>query len=161
MPSNCSFDSLKVSEYPFKQNKNISLHIIGLLRIYFYSNSLIVLRLTFLNICAESFSCSPNIEKMMVKVGQKSTYFFYFMSSYSNRFVVFYNFFSLKSTLSRPKQKLVRVLLNFKCFFNNVLLIIFVQFGFKICQSIIIKMDNIVTKNVSLLLYSILLNMCA
>ena len=62
---------LKVSEYPFKQNKNALKNIKVLLYTHFYNNSLNVLRPTFFNICNLSLSHFPNIRKM----GQRLTTF--------------------------------------------------------------------------------------
>ena len=113
----------RVSQYPFKLNENMSIYIKMLLLTYFYHNSLNVLRPTFLNIYDASFSCSPSIGKMRIKARQNSNHNFYFISSCIYRFVVFQNFFSLKCTLLRPKQKCPCVL----HFLNNLLLIAFVQ----------------------------------
>ena len=59
----------------------------------FYNISLNVLRPTFFNIYNLSFLRSPNIGKIKVNVGQKNNYFFYILSSYTNRIAVFNNFF--------------------------------------------------------------------
>lgn len=82
----------------------------------FHYNSLNILMLTFLNIYFVSFSRSPNVGKMRVKIGQKMNYLFYFTRSCTQRFVVFYSFFSQKSILPRPKQIPERNLLLFKYF---------------------------------------------
>ena len=51
--------------------------------------SLNVLRPTFFNIYNLPFLRSPIISKIRVKVGPKTNYFFYILSSYTNRIVVF------------------------------------------------------------------------
>ena len=82
-----------VSEYPFKENKN-SLKIIQvLLYTHFYNIYLNVTRPNFLNICNLPISHFPNIRKIRVKVGPKTNYFSYFMSSCTVRILVFNIFF--------------------------------------------------------------------
>ena len=66
---------LKVSEYPFKQNKNMLKNMIVLLYTNFYNISLNVIRPTFSNIYNLPFLRSPNIGKIRVKVGPKLTTF--------------------------------------------------------------------------------------
>ena len=83
----------KVSEYPFKQNKNTLKNIKALLYTHFYNISLNVLRPTLFNICNLPFWHFPNIRKIRVKVGPKTNYFSYFMSSCTDRIVEFNNFF--------------------------------------------------------------------
>ena len=56
--------ALKVSEYPFKENKNTLKIIQVLLYIHFYNISLNVLRPNFLNICNLPISHFPNIRKL-------------------------------------------------------------------------------------------------
>ena len=85
----------KVSEYPFKPNKNVLKNMTVLLYTYFYNISLNALRPTFFNIYNLPFLRSPNIGKIRVKVGPKTNYFSYFMSSCTNRIVVFNIFFHL------------------------------------------------------------------
>ena len=110
---------IKVSEYPFKQNRSILKNMIVLLYTDFLNISLNVLRPTFFNICNLPFLSSLNIGKIWVKVGPKTNYFFYFMSSCTNRFTVFNNFFSLICGQPRDKQNHVRDFFPFKYFFNN------------------------------------------
>ena len=102
MSSHCGFwlgmsigDFLKVSKYPFKENKNTLKIMQVLLYTHFYNISLNVLRPNFLNICNLPISHFPNIRKIRVKVGPKTNYFSYFMSSCTNRIVVFNIFFHL------------------------------------------------------------------
>ena len=83
----------KVSEYPFKQNRSMLKKMSVLLYIYILNISLNVLRPIFFNICNLPFLSSPNIGKIRVKVGPKTNYFSYFMSSCTNRIAVFSNFF--------------------------------------------------------------------
>ena len=118
--------SFKVSEYPFKQNKNTLKNIKVLLYTHFYNISN-VLRPTFFNICNSTLSHFPNIKKIRVKVGPKTNYFSYFMSSCTDRIVVFNNFFSLIFSQPRDKQNRARDFLLFKYFLNNLLLTIFMQ----------------------------------
>ena len=61
----------KVSEYPFKPNKNVLKNMTVLLYTYFYNISLNVLRPTFFNIYNLTFLRSPNIGKQGSKLGQE------------------------------------------------------------------------------------------
>ena len=120
-------NSFKVSEYPFKPNKNVLKNMAVLLYTYFYNISLNALRPTFFNIYNLPFLRSPNIGKIRVKVGPKTNYFSYFMSSCTDRIVVFNNFFSLIFSQPRDKQNRARDFLLFKYFLNNLLLTVFMQ----------------------------------
>ena len=86
---------LKVSEYPFKQNKNMLKNMTMQLYTHFYNISLNVLRLTFFNKYNLPFLRSLNIDKIGVKVGPKTYYFYYILSFCTNRIAVFNNYFSL------------------------------------------------------------------
>ena len=119
--------ALKVSEYPFNENKNTLKNIQVLLYTYFYNISLNVLRPNFLNICNLPISQFPNIRNIRIKVGPKTNYFPYFMSSCTDRIVVFNNFFSLIFGQPRDKQNRARDSLLFKYFMNNLLLTVFMQ----------------------------------
>ena len=66
----------KVSEYPFKQNKNTSKNIKVLLYTHFYNIYLIMLRPTLFNICNLPFSYFPNIREIKVNIGPKTNYLF-------------------------------------------------------------------------------------
>ena len=118
---------IKVSEYPFKKNKNTLKNIQVLLYTLFYNISLNVLRPNLLNKCNLPISHFPNIRKIRVKVGPKTNYFFYFMSSCTDRIVVFNNFFSLIFSQPRDKQNRAHDFLLFKYFLNNLLLTVFMQ----------------------------------
>ena len=86
----------KVSEYPFKQNKNMLKNITVLLYTYFYNISLNVLRPTFFSICNLPFLHSPNIGKIRVKVGPKTNYFSHILSSCTNRLqfsIIFFHWY--------------------------------------------------------------------
>ena len=120
-------ERLKVSEYPFKQNKNALKNIKVLLYTHFYNISLNILRPTFFNITNLPFSHFPNIKKIRVKVGPKTNYFSYFMSSCTDKIVLFNNFFSLIFSQPRDKQNRARDFLLFKYFLNNLLLTVFMQ----------------------------------
>ena len=72
--SNCS-SLFKVSEYPFKQNKNTLKNIKVLLYTHFYNIYLTVLRPAFFNACNLPFSHFPNIKKLGSKLGQRLTTF--------------------------------------------------------------------------------------
>ena len=109
-----TWSSVKVSEYSFKENKNAWKIMQVLLYRYFYNISLNVLRPNFLNICNLPVSHFPNIRKIRVKVGPKTNYFSYFMSSCTDRIVVFNNFFSLIFSQPRDKQHRARNFLLFK-----------------------------------------------
>ena len=117
----------KVSEYPFKQSKNVLKNMTLLLHKYFYNISLNVLRPTFFNIYNLPFLRSPNIGKIRVKVGPKTNYFSYILSSCTNRIAVFNIFFSLICSQPRDKQNRTRDFLLFKYFLNNELLTVFMQ----------------------------------
>ena len=93
---------------------------------YFYI-CLKLLRPTFFNIYNLPFLRSPNIGKIRVKVGPKTNYFSYFMSSCTNRIAVFNNFFSLICSQPRHKQNFARDFLLLKYFLNNLLLTGFKQ----------------------------------
>ena len=84
---------LKVSEYPFKQNKNILKDMTVLLKTYFYNISWNVLRPTFFSIYNLPFLRSPSIGKIRVKVGPKTNYFSYILNSCTNRIAVSVIFF--------------------------------------------------------------------
>ena len=105
---------LKVSEYTFQENKNALKIMQVLLYTYFYNISLNVLRPNFLNICNLPVSHFPNIRKIRVKVGLKTNYFSYFMSSCTGRIVVFNNFYSLVLSQPRDKQNCAHNFLLFK-----------------------------------------------
>ena len=64
-----------------------------LLYTHFYNISLNVLRSYFLNICYFHFAHFPNIRKIRVKVRPNTNYFSYFISSCTNKIVVFNYFF--------------------------------------------------------------------
>ena len=116
--------TLKVSEYPFKQNKNTLKNIKVLLYTHFYNIFLNALRPTFFNIFNIPFSHFLNIRKIRVKVGPKTNYFSYFQSSCSGRIVVLNNFFSL--IFNQPRDKQNRAC-NFLLFKYNLLLTVFMQ----------------------------------
>ena len=118
---------IKVSGYPFKQNRSMLKNMTVLLYTYSFNISLNVQRPTFFGICNLPFLRSPNIGKIRVKVGPKTNYFSYFMSSCTNRIVVFNIFFSLIFSQPRDKQNRARDFLLFKYFLNNLLLTVFMQ----------------------------------
>ena len=95
--------------------------------IYFFNISLNILRPTFFNICNLPFLSSPNIGKIRVKVGSKTNYFSYFMSSCTNRIAVFNNFFSLICSEPRDKQNRARDFFPFEYLLNNQLLTVFME----------------------------------
>ena len=96
---------LKVSEYPFKQCKNMLKNIKALLSTYFYNIFLNELRPDFFNICNLTFSL---IGKKGVKVGPKTNHFPYFMSSSVHRITICNNLFALICNQSRDKKSRVR-----------------------------------------------------
>ena len=77
------------------------------------------------NIYSLSFLRSANIGKVRVKVGSKTNYFSYILSSFTNRIAVFNNFFSLTYNQAREKQTRAHDLS--KYFLNNLLLSVFMQ----------------------------------
>ena len=87
--------------------------------------SLNVLGLTFFNIYELPFLCSLNIGKIRVKVGPKTDYFSYIVSSCTNRIAVFNDIFSLICSQPRDKQKRALDFLLSKYFLNNLLLTVF------------------------------------
>ena len=69
-------NSFKVSEYPFKPNKNVLKNMAVLLYRYFFNISLKKhFRPTFCNIYNLPFLRSPNVGKIRVKFGPKTNYF--------------------------------------------------------------------------------------
>ena len=133
---------IKVSEYAFKENKNTLKIIQVLLYTHFYNTSLNVLRPNFLHICNLPISHFPNIRKIIVKVGPKTDYFSYFMSSCTDRIAVFNNFFfSLIFSQPRDKQNRARNFLLFKYFLNSLLLTFnfHAKYALKACRIIAIK----------------------
>ena len=117
--------SFKVSEYPFKQNKNMLKNMTMLLYTNFYNISLNVLRPTIFDIYNLPFLRSPNIVKIRVKVGPKTDYFSYILSPCTNRIAVLNIFFALIYSQPRDKQNRGRVFLLSKYFLNNLLLTVF------------------------------------
>ena len=103
--------------------KNVTL----LLYTYFYNISLNVLRLTIFNIYNLPFLRSPNNGKVRVKVGPKTNYFSYILSSCTNRIAVFNDFFSLICSQPKGKQKRARDFFLSKYFLNNLLSTVFMQ----------------------------------
>ena len=65
--------------------------------------------------------------KIKVKVGSKTNYFSYFMSSCTNRIAVFNNFFSLICSEPRDKQNRARDFFPFEYLLNNQLLTVFMK----------------------------------
>ena len=122
-----SCPQIKVSEYPFKESRNTLKIIQVLLYTHFYNISLNVLKPNFFDIRNLSISHSPNIRKIRVKVGPKSNYFSYLMSSCTKTIVIFNNFSSLIFSEASVKQNLARDFLLFKYFLNNLLLTVFMQ----------------------------------
>ena len=123
----CAFNgTTKVSEYPFKETKNTLKSIQVPLYTHFYNISLNVRRPNFLNICNLPISHFPNIRKVRVKVGSKTIYSSYFISSCTHRILVFNNFFHLYLA-NQEKQIRARDFLRFKYFLNNLLLTVFMQ----------------------------------
>ena len=101
-----------------------------LLYTHFYNISLNVLRSTFFNICNLPFAHFLNIRKIRVKVGPKINYFSYFMSSCTDRIVVFNNSFSLIFSQPRDKQNSGDDFFFFffwNIFLSNILLTVFMQ----------------------------------
>ena len=129
----CGLVNLKVSRYPFKENKNT----LKIMQVLFYNISLNWLRQNFLNICNLPISHFPNIRKIRVKVGPKNNYFSCFMSSCTDRIVVFNNFFHLYLA-NQETSKTVPVIF----FFSDIFLIIYFfhsKYTFKTCRTIAIK----------------------
>ena len=112
--------NIKVSEYPFKQIKNMFKNMTMLLCANFYNISLYVLRPTFFNIYNLLFLRSPNIGKIRVKIGPKTDYSSYILSSCTNRIAVFNKFFSLICSQPRDKQNRARDFPLSKYFLNNL-----------------------------------------
>ena len=123
----CFLSHLKVSEYPFKQNRSMLKNMTMLLYTYFFNTSLNVLRPTFFNICNLPFLNSSNISKIRVKVGPKTNYFSYFMSSCTNEIAVFNNFFSLICSQTKGKQNRTCIFFPFEYFLNTQVLTVFME----------------------------------
>ena len=92
-----------------------------LLYTYFYNISLNVLRPTFFNIYNIPYLLSPNIGKIRVKVGPKSNYFSYILSSFTNRIAVLNNFFFHWYVANQETNKTVSTIF----FFPNIFWIIY------------------------------------
>ena len=118
---------IKFSEYPFKQNRSMLKNMTVLLYTYSFNISLNAQRPTFFGICNLPFLRSPNIGKIRVKVGPKTNYFSYFMSSCTNSIAVFSIFFSLICSRLKDKQNRAREFFRFEYFLNNQLLIVFME----------------------------------
>ena len=114
---------LKVSEYPFKQCKNMLKNIKALLSTYFCNIFLNELRPDFFNIYNLTFSL---IGKKGVKVGPKTNHFPYFMSSSVYRITICNNLFALICNQSRDK-KAVSAIFFLRYFLNNLLLTAFMH----------------------------------
>ena len=119
----CNLTLKSHSEYPFKENKHTLKNIQVLLYTQFYNFCLNVLRPNFLIIRNLPISHFSNIRKIRVKVGPKTNYFSYFMSSCTNRIAVFNNFFSLICS----QQNRARDFFPFEYFLNNQLLTVFME----------------------------------
>ena len=111
----------KVPEYPFKQSKNMFKNQTVLLYTYFYISLNVLRKCIFANVYNLPFLRFPNIGKIGVKVGPKTSYFSFFMSSCTNRITVFNNFFSMMCSQPRDKQNHARDFLHSKYFLNNQL----------------------------------------
>ena len=85
--------TFNVSEYPFKQYKDMFKNMKVLLYTHFYNISLNVIRPNFSSMYHLPFSCFPNNGKVRVKFGTTTNYFSYFMSSCTNRIAVSIIFF--------------------------------------------------------------------
>ena len=86
-----------------------------LLYTYFYNISLNVVRPAFVNIYNLPFLRFPNIGKIGVKVGPKTSYFSSFMSSCTNRIAVFDTIFPWYAT-NQGTNKTVPAI----SFFSNI-----------------------------------------
>ena len=104
--------------------KYVKKHDSAIIHIFYVS--LNVLRPTFFSIYNLPFLLSPNISKIRVKVGPKTNYFSYILSSCTNRVAVFNNFFSLICSQPRDKQNRARNFFLSKYFLNNLLLTLFI-----------------------------------
>ena len=130
-----------------------------LLYTHFYNISLNVLGLNFLNICNLPISHFPNIRNIRVKVGPKTNYFPNFMSSCTDRIVVFKKMFLLIFSQPRDKQNSARDFFLSKYFLNNLLFNCFhAKHAFKARRIIAIKNEqHIIRKNAGTILCSSLL----
>ena len=89
------------------------------------------------------FLCSPNIGKITVKVGSKTDYFSYILSSCNNRIAIFNDFFSLICSQPIDKQNRACNFLLSKYFLNNLLLTAFMQNMLsKLIKLLHLKMNN-------------------
>ena len=82
----------------------------------------------------EKAICNANVQylkkvigKSRVKVGPKTNYFSYFMSSGTNRIAVFNNYLSLICSQPRDKQNCARYFFSFEYFVSNQLLTVFME----------------------------------
>ena len=93
----------------------------------FYNISLNVLRPTFFYIFNLPFLRSPSIVKIRVKVGPKTDYSSYILSSCTSRIAVFNNFFLVICSQPRDKENLADDFLLSKYFLNNLPLAVFMK----------------------------------
>ena len=98
--------------------KYVKKHDSAIIHIFYVS--LNVLRPTFFSIYNLPFLLSPNIRKIRVKVGPKTNYFSYILSSCTNRIAVFNNFFHWY-VANKGTNKTVPVIF----FFPNIFWIIY------------------------------------
>ena len=112
--------SLKVSEYPFQQNKHMLKNKTVLLYTYFYNISLNVLRPTFVNTFNLPFLRSQNIDKIRVKVGPKTSSFPPLWAPAPTQLQFSLTFFHWYVANQRTKKTVPRI-----SFFSNIFWIIY------------------------------------
>ena len=123
---NNNFLWFKVSEYPFKQNRNTLKNMSVLLYTYFVNIYINVLRPNFFNICNLTFLYCPNIGKIRVKAGPKLTTFPTLWAPAPAELQFSVNFFYWY-TANQEANKTVPAILSFECFLDNQLLIGFME----------------------------------
>ena len=109
-----SGNQFKVPEYLFKQNKNVFNIMKVLLYTYF------CISLSRFNICSLPFSPSLNIGEIRLKVGAKTNYLFFFMSSCTDRIAVFNIFFHWCVANQETNKTMPTIF-----FFSNIIWIIY------------------------------------
>ena len=132
-----------VSEYPFKQNKNMLKSMTVLSYTIFYNISLNVLRPTFFNIYNLSFLFSPNIGKIRIKVRPKTDNFPIFWAPAPTELLFSMIFFHWHVANQETNKTVPAIYFFPQYFLNNLLLTVFMQNTLsKLIEPLQSKMNN-------------------
>ena len=133
-------DWIKVSEYTFKQNKDMLKNTKVLLHTYFYNISLNVLRPTFFGIYNLPFSRSTNIKKLESTLGHTFPTFWVTAPTEMQFSIYFFHWY----VASQRTNKTARDFLLFKYFLNNLFSTVFMQNTLsKLVELLKQKMNNL------------------